>query len=63
MVENQSGPKLKCLRTDNGGELKSKEFVKFCQERDIRRECTTPYSPEHNGIADSGTRSVHAPTL
>mgnify|MGYP000397332256 CR=1 FL=1 len=35
MVENQSGRKLKCLRTDNGGEFKSEEFVKFCRERGI----------------------------
>ena len=51
MVENQTGRKLKCLRSDNGGEFKSEEFVKFCRERGIRREYTTPYSPEQNGIA------------
>ena len=43
MVENQFGRKLKCLRIDNGGEFKSEEFVKFCQERSIRREYTAPY--------------------
>ena len=48
MVENQTSRKLKCLRTDNGGEFKFEEFVKFCRERGIRREYTTPYSPEHN---------------
>ena len=30
----------------------SEEFVKFCRERDIRREYTAPYSPEQNGIAE-----------
>ena len=49
---NQTGRKLKCLRTDNGGEFKSEEFVKFCRERGIRREYTTPYSPEQNGIVE-----------
>ena len=29
MVENQTGRKRKCLRTDNGGEFKSDEFVKI----------------------------------
>ena len=52
MVENQTGRKLKCLRTDNGGEFKSEEFVKFCRERGIRREYTAPYSPEQNEIAE-----------
>ena len=46
MVENQTGRKLKCLRTDNGGEFKYEEFVKFCRERGIRREYTAPYSPD-----------------
>ena len=46
MVENQSGRKLKCLRTDNGGEFKFEEFFKFCRERDIRQKYTTPYSPK-----------------
>ena len=70
MVENQTGRKLKCLRTDNGGEFKFEELVKFCRERGIQREYTTPYSPElneiverMNGMNHSGTRSIHAPTL
>ena len=58
MVENQSGQKLKCLWTDNGGEFKSEEFVKFCRERDIRREYTEPYSPEQNGIAECMNRTI-----
>jgi hypothetical protein len=33
MVENQTNQKLKCLRSDNGREYKSDEFVQFCWER------------------------------
>jgi transposase InsO family protein len=51
MVENQTDRKLKCLRSDNGGEYKSDQFAQFCRERGIRREFTAPYSPEQNGIA------------
>ena len=58
MVEHQFGRKLKCLRTDNEGEFKSEEFVKFCQERGIRREYTTPYSPEQNGIAERMNKTI-----
>ena len=58
MVENQSGRKLKCLRTDNGGEFKSEEFVKFCRECGIRREYTTPYNPEHNRIVERMNRMI-----
>ena len=51
MVENQTGWKLKCLRTDNGGEFKS-------NERGIRREYTAPYSLEQNGIAERMNRTI-----
>ena len=53
----RNGRKLKCLRTDNGGEFKSDEFVKFCRERGIRREYTTPYSPEQN-VAERMNRTI-----
>ena len=58
MVENQTGRKLKCLLTDNGGQFKSKEFVKFCRERGIRREYTAPHSPEQNGIIERMNRTI-----
>ena len=48
MVENQTDQKLKCLRSDNGGEFKSDEFVIFYWQR----EFMTPHSPEQNGIAE-----------
>ena len=58
MVENQTGRKLKCLRTDNRGKFKSEEFVKFFRERGIRREYTAPYSSEQNGIAERMNRTI-----
>ena len=30
LVEIETGRKLKCLRSDNGGEYCSKEFVRYC---------------------------------
>ena len=59
MVENQTGRKLKCLRSDNGGEFKSEEFeVSPIRERGIRREYTAPYSPEQNGIAERMNQTI-----
>jgi transposase InsO family protein len=52
IVENQTDRKLKCLRSDNGGQYKSNKFFQFCQEHGIRREHTAPYSPEQNGVAE-----------
>ena len=58
MVENQSGCHIKTLRTDRGGEFVSKEFNLFCEENDIRRELTTPYTPKQNGVAERKNRTV-----
>jgi hypothetical protein len=36
LVENQTGKKIRVLRTDNGGEYTSKEFMDFCAGEGIR---------------------------
>ncbi|MCO5579844.1 hypothetical protein L7F22_033706 [Adiantum nelumboides] len=51
LVENQSGQKLRCLRTDNGGEYVSKAFQDFCEAKWIKRELTAPYNPSQTGVA------------
>ncbi|MCO5612058.1 hypothetical protein L7F22_066320 [Adiantum nelumboides] len=52
LVENQSGQKLKCLGTDNGGEYVSKAFQDFCKAKGIKRELIAPYNPSPNGVAE-----------
>jgi transposase InsO family protein len=46
---------MKCLEnsrnSNNGGEYTSKEFVSFCRDVRIKRELTTPYNPQQNGVA------------
>ncbi|RYA47095.1 hypothetical protein DD606_23800, partial [Enterobacter cloacae complex sp. GF14B] len=58
LVENQSGKKLKCLRTDNGGEYVSKAFQDFCESKGIKRELTAPYNPPQNGVAERMNRTI-----
>jgi len=38
LVENESDHKIKCLRSDQGGEFISDDFFEFCEELGIRRE-------------------------
>ena len=37
LVENEAEQKIKCLRSDNGGEFTSKEFNHYCEEHGIKR--------------------------
>jgi transposase InsO family protein len=58
LVENLSGKKIKILRSNNGGEYTSNEFKDFCKEARIKRELTTPYNPQQNGVAERKNRSI-----
>jgi hypothetical protein len=58
LVETLSERTIKVLRSDNGGEYTSKEFKNFCKEARIKRELTTPYNPQQNGVAERKNRSI-----
>ena len=58
MIENLSERKIKILRLDNGGEYTSKEFVNFCRYVGIKRELTTPYNPQKNGVVEKKNRTI-----
>ena len=58
LVENQSGKRLKVLRTDNGLEYCNKSFDDYCKERGIVRHKTCPYTPQQNGVAERLNRTI-----
>jgi transposase InsO family protein len=45
MVEIETDLKIKCLRSDNGGEFTLKEFMDFCGEHGIKRKFSKPRTP------------------
>jgi transposase InsO family protein len=51
LVENLFERKIRILRSHNGGEYTSNEFGRFCRDVGIKRELTTPYNPQQNGVA------------
>ena len=57
-MENQTEKKIKVLRTDNGTEYGSNEFNDFCNEAGIKRETTTVYTPNKNGVAERNNRTI-----
>ena len=58
LSEKQSDEVIKVLRTDGGGEYNSHEFQVFCDEEGIIHEVTSPYTPQHNGVAKKRNRTI-----
>jgi hypothetical protein len=58
LIDNLSERNIKILRSDNGGEYTSKEFVNFCKDVRIKMDLTTPYNPNKNGVAERNNRTI-----
>lgn len=56
--ENQIRKRIKVLRSDNGGEYTSNEFVDFCKKVGIKKETIVPSNPEQNGVAERKNRTI-----
>ncbi|KAE8661431.1 putative WRKY transcription factor 4 [Hibiscus syriacus] len=52
MVENETGLKVKRLRSDNGGEYRNRRFRDFYANNGIKIERTVPMTPQQNGVAE-----------
>ncbi|EZA58507.1 Eukaryotic translation initiation factor 3 subunit A [Ooceraea biroi] len=52
LAENQTGLKIKKVRTDNGLEYCNKHFEVFFKKNGIIHETTVQYTPEQNGVAE-----------
>ncbi|KAH9689341.1 Integrase catalytic domain-containing protein [Citrus sinensis] len=57
-VELESGKKIKCLRTDNGGEYTDGEFLAFCKQECIQRQFMVAYTPQKNRVAEQMNRTL-----
>ena len=58
MAEAEKGVKIKCIRSDRGGEFTSDEFRKLCDENGIKKQLTTPYTPQQNGVVERRNRTI-----
>ena len=46
------------MRSDGGGEYDSREFVDFCKQHGIKKQTTTRYTPQQNGVAERKNRTI-----
>lgn len=63
LVEKQTGAKVRCVRTDNGGEYTSKQFASFCAKNGIVHRTSAPYTPHQNGLAMNRTLAEMARSM
>jgi transposase InsO family protein len=58
MVENEMDSRIKCLRSDNGGEFNSKEFMDYCSSHGIKRQFSIARTSQQNGIVERKNKTV-----
>ena len=58
MVENQTGRKIKVLRSDNGTEYRNDQFSIFCKKEGISRHFTVRDTPQQNGVVERMNRTL-----
>ena len=52
MAEAKKEVKIKCVRSDRGGEFTSEKLKKFCDKSGIIKQLTTSYTSHHNGVVE-----------
>jgi hypothetical protein len=50
---------MKCLRSDNGGEFTSKEFMDYCNIHGIKRQFSVARTPQQNGVVERKNMKIH----
>ncbi|GAU51653.1 hypothetical protein TSUD_414750 [Trifolium subterraneum] len=58
LVEKESNTQIMCLRTDRGGEFTSNAFNEYCSAHGIKRQLTTAYTPQQNGVSERKNRTL-----
>ncbi|GLJ46681.1 hypothetical protein SUGI_0983980 [Cryptomeria japonica] len=58
LAKKETGKKIKCLRTDQGGEFTLEEFTRYCEDNGIKRQLSAPRIPQQNGIAKRNNESI-----
>ena len=55
-AENEFELKVKKVRSDNGSEFRNTRVEELCDEKGIKHEFSTKYTPEQNGIVERKNR-------
>jgi transposase InsO family protein len=58
MSQNEFDAKVKKIRSGNNTEFKNTQVEDFLDEKDIKHEFLTPYTPQQNGVAERKNRTL-----
>jgi hypothetical protein len=58
MVENEMDLRIKCLRSDNGGDFTSKEFMDYYSSHGIKMQFFVSRTPQQNGVVERKNKIV-----
>jgi transposase InsO family protein len=59
LMENQTGRKVKVVRSDRGGEYVNNELSAFFKQKGIHHQLTAAYTPQQNGSAERLNRTLN----
>nr|GEY42351.1 retrovirus-related Pol polyprotein from transposon TNT 1-94 [Tanacetum cinerariifolium] len=59
IMENETNLRVKCLKSDNGGEYSSREFIEYYVENGIMMLKTVSETPQPNGVAKRMNRTLN----
>lgn len=57
-AELLTGQKVKCLRSDNGGEYLAYDFSNYLKQKGIKRQLTCSNTPQQNGVSERKNRHL-----
>jgi transposase InsO family protein len=57
-VYKEMDSKIKCLRSDNGGEFNSKDFMDYCSMHGVEMKFFVARTPQHNGVVERKNMTV-----
>jgi hypothetical protein len=56
--ERITGKRVKCVRTDNGGEYVSRPLLLALRKQGVQHQYSDPYTPQQNGVAERLNRTL-----
>ena len=58
MIERQIWKQIKILRSDQGGEYRKDELIRYCKDHGILQQFTVPHTPQQNGVTERKSRTL-----